>query len=170
MASDSPTSTTPQEQPERLLAADIPVRPAATVMLVRDGDEGPEVFMLRRTLSAAFAGGQYVFPGGKVDGTDHADELEAICDGLDDAEASARLGVESGGLAWLVAAIRESFEEAGVLLARRADETEMIRFEGDIVAPMSESRDAIYNGRESLSELCARHDLRLVTDAIGFVS
>ena len=97
MASDSPTSTTPQEQPERLLAADIPVRPAATVMLVRDGDEGPEVFMLRRTLSAAFAGGQYVFPGGKVDGTDHADELEAICDGLDDAEASARLGVESGG-------------------------------------------------------------------------
>ena len=170
MASDSPTSTTPQEQPERLLAADIPVRPAATVMLVRDGDEGPEVFMLRRTLSAAFAGGQYVFPGGKVDGTDHADELEAICDGLDDAEASARLGVESGGLAWLVAAIRESFEEAGVLLARRADETEMIRFEGDIVAPMSESREAIYNGTESLSELCARHDLRLVTDAIGFVS
>ena len=63
--------------------------------------------MLRRTLSAAFAGGQYVFPGGKVDGTDHADELEAICDSLDDAEASARLGVESGGL-WLVAAIRES--------------------------------------------------------------
>ena len=58
MASDSPTSTTPEEQPERLLAADIPVRPAATVILVRDGDEGPEVFMLRRTLSAAFAGGQ----------------------------------------------------------------------------------------------------------------
>ena len=46
----------------------------------------------------------------------------------------------------------------------------MIRFEGDIVVPMSESREAIYNGTESLSELCARHDLRLVTDAIGFVS
>ncbi len=169
MASETP-SPQPQEQSERVRAADIPLRPAATVMLVRDGDDGPEVFMLRRTLSAAFAGGQYVFPGGKVDGTDHADELEAICDGLDDAEASARLGLESGGLAWIVAAIRESFEEAGVLLARRAHESEMIRFEGDIVGPMSEAREAIYNGTESLSQLCARHDLRLVTDAIGFVS
>lgn len=169
MASDSSASA-PQEQSERPRAQDIPVRPAATVMLVRDGEGGPEVFMLRRTLSAAFAGGQYVFPGGKVDGTDHAEELEAICDGLDDAEASARLGLESGGLAWIVAAIRESFEEAGVLLARRANESEMIRFEGDIVGPMSEARDAIYNGTESLSELCARHDLRLVTDVIGFVS
>ena len=46
-----------------------------------------------------------------------------------------------------VAAIRESFEEAGVLLARRADETEMIRFEGDIVAPMSESRGYLQRDR-----------------------
>ena len=101
-------------------AASIPVRPAATVMLLRDRPDGLEVFMLQRTLSAAFARGQYVFPGGKVDDADHGEAFEPICDGLDDATASARMGMDHGGLAWLVAAIRECFEEAGVLLARRA--------------------------------------------------
>ena len=61
-------------------------------MLVRDGASGPEVFMLRRTLDAAFAGGMYVFPGGRVDDADRVGELEAICDGLDDARASASAG------------------------------------------------------------------------------
>ncbi|MGA1075417.1 MAG: hypothetical protein ACO307_09825, partial [Ilumatobacteraceae bacterium] len=64
-----------------LLAADVPIRPAATVMLVRDSDDGPEVFMLQRTLSAAFARGQYVFPGGAVDDADHGEVFEAVCDG-----------------------------------------------------------------------------------------
>ena len=77
--------------------------------------------MLRRALGASFAGGVYVFPGGRVDAADHADELEAICDDLDDEQASARLGLERGGLAFWVAAIRECFEEAGVLLARPVD-------------------------------------------------
>ncbi len=166
MTSDTPSATPEQRQ----RAADVPVRPAATVMLVRDGNTGPEVFMLRRTLSAAFAGGQYVFPGGKVDGADHADELEPICDGLDDDGASARLGLERGGLAWLVAAIRESFEEAGVLLARRADAADMIRFDDDIAGPMAVARREIHAGERTLADLCREHDLRLVTDAIGFVS
>ena len=110
------TATPERDQP--VLAASIPVRPAATVMLVRDGDDGLEVFMLHRTHGAAFARSQYVFPGGKVDAEDHGEVFEPICDGLDDATASARMGMDHGGLAWLVAATRECFEEAGVLLAR----------------------------------------------------
>ena len=74
-------------------------------MLVRDGVVGIEVFMLQRTLSAAFARGQFVFPGGKVDDADHGEAFEPICDGLDDATASASMGLDTGGLAWLVAAI-----------------------------------------------------------------
>ncbi len=113
---------------------EVPLRDAATVMLVRDtpvGERGTnrpgdgtigddsvlEVFMLRRNLQSDFVGGAYVFPGGGVDDHDRHADLEPICHGRTDAEASAQLGIDRGGLAFWVAAIRESFEEAGVLLA-----------------------------------------------------
>lgn len=90
-------------------------RPAATVMLVRDSDEGFEVLMLQRNLNSDFVGGAYVFPGGGVDAGDAETD---VGDGtLDDVAASARLGLPSGGLAYYVACLRELFEEAGVLLA-----------------------------------------------------
>jgi 8-oxo-dGTP pyrophosphatase MutT (NUDIX family) len=139
-------------------------------MLVRDGAGGLEVFMLQRTLSAVFARGQYVFPGGKVDDADHGEAFEPICDGLDDDIASARMGMRSGGLAWLVAAIRECFEEAGALLARRADEDHVVRFDDPTVAErFSVARHAIHEGRRSLVELCADEDLLLLTDRIHLV-
>lgn len=155
---------------ERVPARSVPVRPAATVMLVRDGDAGLEVFMLQRTLSAAFARGQYVFPGGTVDDADHGADFEPICDGLDDAGASAQLGLDAGGLAWLVAAIRECFEEAGVLLARRADEQHVIRFSDAAVAErFNAARHAIHEGRGTLAELCADEGLLLLADRIHLV-
>ena len=70
--------------------------------------------MLQRTQEAAFLGGAYVFPGGSLDAADAATRRVV---GLTDAEASQRLGLSSGGLAYYVAAVRECFEEAGVLLA-----------------------------------------------------
>lgn len=148
----------------------MPVRPAATVMLVRDGHDGLEVFMLQRTLSAAFARGQFVFPGGAVDDADHGPAFEPICDGLDDAEASERMGLTSGGLAWLVAAIRECFEEAGVLLARRRDEHQVVRFADPVVADrFNLARHAIHDGARSLVDLCAEENLLLLTDRIHLV-
>lgn len=156
--------------PARVPAASVPVRPAATVMLVRDGGDGLEVFMLQRTLSAAFARGQYVFPGGKVDDADHGEAFEPICDGLDDATASSRLGMASGGLAWLVAAIRECFEEAGVLLARRRDEDHVVRFgDGSVADRFHRARHAIHEGEHSLADLCTDEDLLLLTDRIHLV-
>ena len=73
--------------------------------------------MLQRTQSAAFLGGAYVFPGGSLDAQDSDERMRARVKGLTDDHASARLGLASGGLAYYVAAIRECFEEAGVLLA-----------------------------------------------------
>ena len=101
----------------------VPVRDAATVMLVRDavdpdGSPAIEVCMLRRNLASEFVAGAYVFPGGSVDPEDHGPEVEALCEGRNDAGASAVLGVASGGLAYWVAALRECFEESGVMLAR----------------------------------------------------
>jgi len=89
-------------------------RPAATLILLR---EGMEVLMLQRTQSAAFLGGAYVFPGGSLDPQDGSSDRVI---GLTAAQANERLKVSSGGIAYYVAAIRECFEEAGVILARDA--------------------------------------------------
>jgi 8-oxo-dGTP pyrophosphatase MutT (NUDIX family) len=141
-------------------------------MLVRDGDDGAlEVFMLRRTLDAVFASGMYVFPGGRVDDADHAEEMEAICDGLDDGRASTLLGVDHGGLAYWVAAVRECFEEAGVLLARPVGGAEPVRFDDpDVEARFGAARHDVHAGRLGLVELCEREGLVLTADAIHYVS
>lgn len=139
-------------------------------MLVRDSDAGLEVFMLQRTHGAAFARGQYVFPGGKVDEADHGEVFEPICDGLDDATASARLGLERGGLAWLVAATRECFEEAGVLLARPAGGDEVLRFDDPAVARrFNAARHEVHDASLSLADLCVREGLMLMVDRMHLV-
>ena len=102
------------------MAAAIP-RPAATLVLLRPGGDGPQVLMIQRVQSAAFLGGAYVFPGGALDSDDSGLRFLRRVVGLTDAEASARLGLPEKGLAYWVAAVRESFEEAGVLLALDAD-------------------------------------------------
>jgi glyoxylase-like metal-dependent hydrolase (beta-lactamase superfamily II)/8-oxo-dGTP pyrophosphatase MutT (NUDIX family) len=86
-------------------------RPAATVLLLRDGAAGLEVLMTRRSETASFAPGAYVFPGGAIDAAD------AQAHGL----AARRPTQSDARLTEAIAAIRESFEELGVLLARHAD-------------------------------------------------
>jgi 8-oxo-dGTP pyrophosphatase MutT (NUDIX family) len=156
---------------EELDAEAVPLSPAATVMLVRDAPDGLEVFMLRRALGASFAGGVYVFPGGRVDAGDHASKLEATCDDLDDPTASARLGLDHGGLAYWVAAIRECFEEAGVLLARPADGDAAIRFDDPATERRFEAaRRAVHSGDRSLVDVCAAEGLMLLTGLVQYVS
>ncbi len=88
-------------------------RPAATVLLLRDGagGSGVEVLMTRRSATASFAPGAYVFPGGGIDAVDNA------AHGI----AARRPGQSELHLTQAIAAIRESFEELGVLLARHGD-------------------------------------------------
>ncbi len=148
------------------------LRPAATVMLIRDIENGEfEVFMLQRTLNAAFAGGMYVFPGGRVDELDGIEELEQLCDGLDDKHASGLLQIPSGGLAYWVAAIRECFEEAGVLLARNSQTKQLVAFdEPAIIQRFDEARLKIHDSSLSMINLCRSENLSLVTDSIHYVS
>ena len=150
----------------------VPVKPAATVLLVRDADAGGvEVFMLRRTFNAAFASGMFVFPGGKVDDVDGVDEIAELCDGLTDAHASSLLGIANGGLAFWVACIRECFEEAGVLLARHESSGDVVRFDDEETAKRFEAeRENIHDGSVALLDLCKREGLRLTTDDIHYVS
>lgn len=97
---------------------------ATTVVLLRDGDNGLEVFLLERHIESDFAGGAYVFPGGKVDDQDAALPPERYR-GVQPARVRDGLGAASDAhaVALLVAGVRESFEEAGPLLATRSDGT-----------------------------------------------
>jgi glyoxylase-like metal-dependent hydrolase (beta-lactamase superfamily II)/8-oxo-dGTP pyrophosphatase MutT (NUDIX family) len=88
-----------------------PLRPAATVLLLRDGPDGIEVLMTRRSMTASFAPGAYVFPGGGIDSADA--QAHSM--------AHRRAKQSDLHLTQAIAAIRESFEELGILFARHAD-------------------------------------------------
>jgi 8-oxo-dGTP pyrophosphatase MutT (NUDIX family) len=155
--------------------AAISVRDAATVMLVRDSEQGGgmEVFMLRRNLNSDFVGGAYVFPGGAVDEADRHADLERFCQGRSDDAASVQLDIPSGGLAFWVAAIRECFEEAGVLLAVPEDDPddEVISFaDAETAERFVLHRRAVDAGERRLIEVCEMEHLRLDVDRIHYFS
>jgi 8-oxo-dGTP pyrophosphatase MutT (NUDIX family) len=140
-------------------------RPAATVVILRDSSSGPEVFMVRRHADTAFMGGAHVFPGGRVDTADR-DGNDAWCDGI--AHAARQLPDLPPGeaVAYHVAATRELFEEAGVLLARIA--------EGEFVSLASASdhvrfkqdRTAVHGRTTTLRAVIDREHLRLALDTL----
>lgn len=119
-------------------------------MLVRDRPD-LEVLVLQRTPDAVFGPGATVFPGGAVDPSDSA-VFDRVT-GLDDAAASAQHGVDRGGLAFRVAAVRECFEEAGVLLARDCS--------GANTGPRAEWRDALNAGYATFAGVLAAEDLTI---------
>ena len=127
----------------------VPTRAAATVLLLRDGPEGLEVLMTRRSENASFAPGAYVFPGGTIDEADaHARAI------------STRRRTQSRvQLTQAITAVRETFEELGVLLAHRADGTPVSAAE---VAAM----DRFSGNAFSFVEQCAARGLRLATDQV----
>ena len=149
-----------------------PIRPAATVIIAREAPAvrgGFEIFMLRRTRGAAFAGGMYVFPGGKVDGDDHLHKYDDHRQGPSDFQApqQAALGAEWRG--YWVAGIRESFEEAGLLLAYTA-EGELLAYDDDNHDRFHAYRGPLHDGTLSLLEICEQEDLKLAVDHIHFVN
>ncbi len=144
----------------------VTVREAATVMLVRD-EPDLHVFMLRRSLYAAFVGGAYVFPGGAVDPADRAPALVARTHGRTDAEAGALVGMADGGLGFWVAAIREAFEEAGVLLARSAVTGDPVDLDDpETAARLEVARHAVGRGERPFLDVVLEEDLVLDASAL----
>lgn len=147
--------------------ADRPPRAAATVVVVRDGPDGIEVLLLRRAERGDHNSGAWVFPGGTVDARDR--EAHALCGGLDDAEASRRLGVSENGLDYYIAALRECFEESGLLYASdaRGDAVSAI---GDMTRTLAPWRGFLHHGERSLAEMCQVFEWRLAPDRLVYLS
>jgi len=138
----------------------LPTRPAATVMLVRDGDNGRgplDVFLMRRHAAMEFAAGVMVFPGGGVDDRDRS--AEVAWHGPDPAWWARRFGVEIDLAAALVcAAVRETFEESGVLFAGPADDPQRVVADASVYA---ESRRALAVGELSFADFLRTENLVL---------
>ncbi|WP_336030328.1 NUDIX hydrolase [Geodermatophilus sp. FMUSA9-8] len=138
------------------------VRPAATVLLLRDGEAGLEVHLLRRTRGMPFAGGMTAYPGGGVDPRDG--DTDVAWTGPSPAEWAVALGCDERVARELVcAAVRETFEEAGVLLAGEPG--------GDVVPDVSgdeweTQRQALLSRELSLAELLAARGLALRADLL----
>ncbi|MEV6589869.1 NUDIX hydrolase [Streptomyces acidicola] len=159
----------PPEWPERIrslaegtLTPAVPKR-AATVILLKDTDGTPVVHMLRRRASMAFAGGAYAYPGGGVDPRD--DELHIRWAGPTRAWWADRLGVdETGAQAVVCAAVRETYEEAGVLLAGPTADSVV----GDTTGEDWEADRAAVAARDlSFAEFLERRGLVLRSDLLG---
>jgi 8-oxo-dGTP pyrophosphatase MutT (NUDIX family) len=134
-------------------------------MLVRDAPE-LQVFMLRRNLDSVWIAGASVFPGGAVDDDDRHPRWAARCAGWDDEGATRALARPRGGLGFFVAAVRETFEEAGVLLARDPDGLASdSRHEH-----LSAARAALNAGEHDFDRVVEQHDLVLATDELLPVS
>jgi 8-oxo-dGTP pyrophosphatase MutT (NUDIX family) len=139
-------------------------KPASTVVLLRDGDRGIEVYLLRRHAGMAFAAGMYAFPGGRVDPRDHDADIGLA--GPPPGRWAARMGCpEPEARALVCAAVRETFEESGVLLAGASPDNVV----GDTRGGEWEAdRAALVDRSLAFTDLVGRRGLVLRTDLLGY--
>ena len=160
-AADASAFPAPAAEPER------PPRPAATIVVVRDGDAGIEVLLSRRADGTDYTSGAWVFPGGIVDARDR--DAHPACYGIDDAEASARLGLDQGGLDFFVAAIRESFEESGLLFGRAVGDNDDV-LDGEAADRLAPWRGMLHRRERGIAEMCSEEGIRLDAGALVYLS
>ena len=132
-------------------------RPSSTVVLVRPGDDAPEIFMVKRHRKASF-GSSFAFPGGVVEASDSL--VHDLSQGLAAARANQLLAVEGDALDYYSAAIRELFEESGVLLADHDLATD----------DLAEVRNALNAGTLAWDRFAADNDLSLQYDRLHYFS
>ena len=131
---------------------EVPIRPASTILLLRDAPR-LEVLMVERHYQVDFASGALVFPGGKVDPSDERHDPDLI-DGLE--------GLEDWEIPFRVAALREAFEEAAVLLARKDGELAT----PELIDALEAERKAVDAGEISMTEFAKEVGLTLALDLL----
>jgi 8-oxo-dGTP pyrophosphatase MutT (NUDIX family) len=153
-------------------AAPATPHPAATVLLLRDDPGGLQVYFLRRPARSSFAASAYVFPGGRVDAQDAAAEVLQLAPRFDPRTAAPRLCLDGGdedlaACAGLhVAAVREVFEETGILIGRRAGGGTL----GEADAPVLAAARAELLGGAPFAEVLQRHALHIAPEQLSYVA
>ena len=135
----------------------VDIRPAATVLMLRDGANGMEVFMVKRHHQIDFATGALVFPGGSVDSGDASAAVRKRCDG------AKRYDDEQ--LAFRVAAVREAFEETGLLLCRKPGVETVL--EADACNALQHYREKLEGSRLDFGEFLKAENLICVLDRLA---
>lgn len=145
-----------------------PIRTAASLILLRDSARGLEVLLLRRAEKANDQNsGASVFPGGVVDTHDRSLHLRSK--GLDDRAASTRLGMPEGGLDYYAAAVRECFEEAGILLASDSEDR-LVELDQLPAGRLEAMRHAAEQGTDALLAMCDAEGWHLAMDRLAYFS
>ena len=148
---------------------DVPVKPtpatpadAATLVLLRDGPAGGfDVLLMQRHRASKFAAGDFVFPGGKIEPDDAPADAATWCAGPDPTDARRRLGTTHGtALAYWIGAIRETFEEVGILLARGTRWPDPTRVET--------YRRACHSDKQAFWTMLRTEGLTLATDRLVY--
>lgn len=143
----------------------VPTRPAATVVLLREGSGGSEVLLLRRARSSGFVPGAWVFPGGRVDTEDADPRLLQRVEGLDAGEAARRLHLPDAvppAIAYYMASVREAFEETGLWPGHGGP---------DPSSPVvGEAREGLLSGTLGFPEVLERLDLRIPGQALEYIA
>ena len=141
-----------------------PIRPASTLILVRDAETSFEILMLKRTTKAAFASGMYVFPGGRIEADDGSPDYRPFLQPMLPHQAKQHAALDDDHFGAYIAAIRETFEESGVLMAKNKSGA-WATIEPQLA--QSARRD-LHDGILSLIDFCRDHDLRLAVDELDF--
>jgi 8-oxo-dGTP pyrophosphatase MutT (NUDIX family) len=147
-------------------------RDAASVILLR-GNSSPgsiEILMVRRHARSDFAGDMHVFPGGAVEETDCEEGMAGLCKGISPEDAMSIIGdvpSPARALGLFVAGIRETFEEAGILLARQVS-GELVSYQGKRAARFAAFREAIRDKQFSFYGIIARENLELAVDSLVY--
>jgi 8-oxo-dGTP pyrophosphatase MutT (NUDIX family) len=141
-------------------AADVPIKPAATVVILRDGKQGVETYMVVRHHAIEFASGALVFPGGKLDDDDGADHWGGMISSTEPPSTAAAMALDP---AFRIAAVRETFEEAGLLIARRRGAAGLLGGE-EAHGVLERRRPGLLDGKAGFSDIVREEGLELATD------
>ncbi len=147
-------------------------RKAASLIVLRDAPGGPEVLLLRRAEKPGDQNsGACVFPGGLLDAADAGHH--ELCQGLDDVAASQRLGLAEQGLGYWIAAVRECFEEAGLLFASHVSGPaagQQIQLDARNADDIVAMRRALHANQLGMKEVCAQLQVKLDAGALAYYS
>lgn len=145
---------------------EVSIPTASTLVLLRDNPEGYEVLLLKRTQQSTFPN-LYVFPGGKVDPDDA--NCEKFSDSLTDHDASKILAMKKGGIRYWIAAIRECFEECGVLFAGKS-ESLASELDPKLFNELKQLREALNTGNITFQSILEELSLQLAVSKVHYLS